>query len=94
MGGHNCAEVRICVDYCGTPGVSFGGGFRIGETGQKITVLVDPEQFERFDAYCESHGFKKSTLICRLIREHLDTERFRLQGELLFAKRQMNDHDT
>ena len=30
----------------------------------------------RFEAYCEAKGFKKSTLIARLIREHLDRENF------------------
>ena len=42
----------------------------------KITVLLDPEEFGRFEAYCESQGFKKSTLIARLIREHLDMAGF------------------
>jgi len=51
---------------------------------KKVTVLLTPEQFERFQAYCESHGHKKSTLTCRLIREHLDFERFHPQGELVF----------
>lgn len=54
---------------------------------KKITVLVDPEQFERFDAYCESRGYKKSTLICRLIREYLDEQQFHVQGELAFPNR-------
>ena len=48
----------------------------------KITVLLDPEEFERFEAYCESQGFKKSTLIARLIREHLDAARFQIQRSL------------
>ncbi len=38
----------------------------------KISVLLDSEEFQRFDAYCEQQGFKKSTLIARLIRDHLD----------------------
>ncbi|WP_411838904.1 hypothetical protein [Paracoccus sp. ME4] len=48
----------------------------------KITVLLDAREFERFERYCDARGFKKSTLIVRLIREHLDEERFELQREL------------
>lgn len=42
----------------------------------KITVLLDHREFGRFEAYCSSQGFKKSTLIVRLIREHLDLAGF------------------
>ena len=38
----------------------------------KISVLLDPEEFQRFDTYCQQQEFKKSTLIARLIRDHLD----------------------
>lgn len=48
----------------------------------KITVLLDPEEFRRFEAYCETQGFKKSTLIVRLIREHLDAAQFQMQRSL------------
>lgn len=48
----------------------------------KITVLLDPDEFQRFKAYCEAQGFKKSTLIARLIREHLDGARFQMQRSL------------
>jgi hypothetical protein len=48
----------------------------------KITVIIEDEEFVRFEAYCNRNGFKKSTLICRLIREHLDSERFSLQRTL------------
>jgi hypothetical protein len=48
----------------------------------KVTVLLDEEEFERFRCYCDGRGFKKSTLIARLIREHLDSERFAIQAEL------------
>lgn len=40
----------------------------------KITVLLDDEEFARFDAYCRERGYKKSTLIARLIRQFLDLE--------------------
>jgi hypothetical protein len=48
----------------------------------KITVLLDGAEFGRFDAYCAKNGFKKSTLISRLIREHLDAAGFWQQEDL------------
>lgn len=48
----------------------------------RVHVLLADEQAERFDAYCRSKGHKKSTLIARLIREHLDRERFDVQPTL------------
>jgi hypothetical protein len=48
----------------------------------KISVVLSAMEFARFDAYCAEKGFKKSTLIARLIREHLDRESFRVQGTL------------
>ena len=48
----------------------------------KITVILGGEEFERFSAYCAAQGFKKSTLIARLIRELLDREQFQIQGKL------------
>jgi hypothetical protein len=39
-----------------------------------VTVLLSEDQFSRFTAFCDSKGYKKSTLIVRLIREYLDSE--------------------
>lgn len=50
------------------------------EKPKKITVLLDPDQSERFEAYCREKGYKKSTLMARLIREHLDSEGFGEHG--------------
>lgn len=44
-----------------------------------MSVLLPEEESNRFDAYCQAKGFKKSTLIVRLIREHMDRERFGMQ---------------
>ena len=44
------------------------------KTVGKITVLLSPEEFDRFDGFCRDRGFKKSTLIARLIRQYLDLE--------------------
>jgi metal-responsive CopG/Arc/MetJ family transcriptional regulator len=49
---------------------------------QKVSVLLEPEEAERFDAFCREKGFKKSALIARLIREHLQQEQFRTQRTL------------
>lgn len=48
----------------------------------KISVLLTQEEARRFDAYCNELGYKKSTLIARLIREHLDREEFPMQMEM------------
>ena len=48
----------------------------------KISVLLSPEEGLRFDAYCRERGYKKSTLIARLIREHLEQENFAVQTEM------------
>ena len=47
----------------------------------KITVILLPEEFKRFDAYCQQQGFKKSPLIARLIRDHLASVGFSSQSE-------------
>ena len=39
----------------------------------KVTVIIEDDEFARFEAYCSRNGYKKSTLICRLIREHPQT---------------------
>ena len=49
----------------------------------KISVLVPEDEAIRFEAYCTDRGYKKSTLIVRLIKELLDKERYPSQGSLL-----------
>jgi metal-responsive CopG/Arc/MetJ family transcriptional regulator len=44
------------------------------KTPNKMTVLLNDDEFERFDTYCRERGYKKSTLIARLIRQYLDLE--------------------
>jgi hypothetical protein len=39
-----------------------------------IQVLLDWNEAARFEEYCQSRGFKKSTLIARLVKEYLDRE--------------------
>jgi hypothetical protein len=52
----------------------------------KISVLMPHAEAERFEAFCDAEGHKKSTLIRRLVREHLDSLGFASQTEL-FKKR-------
>ncbi len=40
----------------------------------RVQVLLPADEGERFAAYCARNGFKKSTLIARLVREHLERE--------------------
>lgn len=51
----------------------------------RIQVLMPPEDADRFEEYCRERGFKKSTLIVRLVREHLEHEKFKPQHELFDA---------
>ncbi|OLB50287.1 MAG: hypothetical protein AUI08_05845 [Gemmatimonadetes bacterium 13_2_20CM_2_65_7] len=47
----------------------------------KVSVLLTEEELARFERYCVERGYKKSTLIARLIRDHLNGEGFEVQGE-------------
>lgn len=47
----------------------------------RIQVLLDGPAAERFERFCKIRGHKKSTLIARLVRDHLDREGFASQGE-------------
>ena len=48
----------------------------------QVSVLLDQSEYDRFDAYCHKEGFKKSTLIARLVREHLNREGFDPQHKM------------
>lgn len=48
----------------------------------RVQVLMKPEEADRFERFCRQRGHKKSTLIARLIRDHLDDENFQPQAEL------------
>jgi len=50
----------------------------------RVQVLMPPSDAERFEAYCREKGHKKSTLIARLIREHLAREGYAAQTSLSF----------
>ncbi|HEY8668748.1 MAG TPA: hypothetical protein VIL86_19025, partial [Tepidisphaeraceae bacterium] len=44
-------------------------------------VGLTDEEFDRLDAYCRERGYKKSTLLARLIRQYLDLEGFQTVRE-------------
>ncbi len=48
----------------------------------RVTVILNEEDGQLFEAYCDKNGFKKSTLINRLIREHIENSGFKLQRNL------------
>lgn len=51
-------------------------------SAQKISVLLSGEDAQRFEAYCEEFGYKKSTLIARLVREFLSKENYPAQQSI------------
>lgn len=52
----------------------------------RVTVILNDEDAEVFEAYCEQQGHKKSTLINRLIREHIENSGFEHQRKLFDRK--------
>ena len=48
----------------------------------KISVLLTDSEESRFDAYCDEKGYKKSTLVARLIRDYLNKEGYGIQDKL------------
>jgi len=59
----------------------------------RVQVLIPKEEAKRFNAYCREKGFKKSPLIARLIREHMDREGFRPQRDL-FEQNQKEPNES
>lgn len=43
----------------------------------RVQVLMRPVEAAVFERYCEDRGHKKSTLIARLVRDHLEREGYR-----------------
>jgi metal-responsive CopG/Arc/MetJ family transcriptional regulator len=44
------------------------------DSRRKISVVLQGNLFQQFTTYCANQGYKKSPLIARLIREHMDEE--------------------
>jgi hypothetical protein len=49
---------------------------------QKVSVLLPDGDAYRFESYCEEFGYKKSTLIARLVRDFLNRENYPVQKTL------------
>jgi hypothetical protein len=77
--------VLTSADFSGTPQVQIN-------PVAKITVLLTNGEFERFQAFCDRKGHKKSTLIARLIREHLDREEAEKDHEISQIERKTPKH--
>lgn len=57
-------------------------GNHLGKLRQsKVSVLLTEEELDRLERYCLELGYKKSTLIARLIRDHLNAEQLRSEAE-------------
>ena len=51
----------------------------------RLQVLLNRPDAERFERFCEARGHKKSTLIAKLVRDHLDREDFAAQRDFFRA---------
>ncbi|WP_298191113.1 hypothetical protein [Novosphingobium sp.] len=51
----------------------------------KLSVLISEDEADRFTCYCQERGYKKSTLVARLIHEHLEREGYPDQRSLFIA---------
>lgn len=51
----------------------------------RVQVILNRPDAERFERFCEARGHKKSTLIAKLVRDHLDREGFAAQGDFFSA---------
>jgi hypothetical protein len=38
---------------------------------KKVSVLLAGSDYDRFESFCKQQGFKKSTLVAKLIRDYL-----------------------
>lgn len=66
-----CLLLRLRAVFFANPSAK---GPSVSNKQKKITVLLDQAEFDRFDRFCNDRGFKKSTLLVRLIREFLASE--------------------
>jgi hypothetical protein len=76
IGADSRTVLRIALYFSGFMLIlmDIAGDVRMSSRLVRLTVLLKPDEAERLDAYCEESGHKKSTLIARLVRDHLDHE--------------------
>ena len=53
----------------------------------RVSVVLNDFEGEVFSEYCRVKGYKKSTLIKRLIREHIDSSDYNHQVEMFSKSR-------
>jgi hypothetical protein len=41
---------------------------------RKVSVLLAGSDYDRFESFCKQQGFKKSTLVAKLIRDYLQKD--------------------
>jgi len=51
---------------------------------KKVSVVLSVEEYERLTHFCADKGFKKSTLMARLLRDYLDRQGYQTQKGLNF----------
>jgi hypothetical protein len=49
---------------------------------ERVTVILEAAEYARLCGYCQDHGYKKSTLIARIIRDYLDALAYPTQQAL------------
>lgn len=59
---------------------------------RKVSVLLTETEFTQLDNLCHLKGYKKSTLIARLVREFLDQNRFQITDSLTNGNRTKGEH--
>lgn len=56
-----------------------------------VSVLLTDEEFRRLESFCDGRGYKKSTLIAWLIREHLDVRQHEMRQTLPFPQLRVDE---
>jgi metal-responsive CopG/Arc/MetJ family transcriptional regulator len=59
---------------------------------RKVSVLLTETEFIQLDDLCHLKGYKKSTLIARLVREFLNENRFQNTDTLTNVYRTKGEH--
>lgn len=76
---HNCTLLLTRSPSQTKLSVWLDGAIRVGDVS-RVQVLLRAEEALRFERFCQQLGHKKSTLIARLIREHLDRHGFEMNA--------------
>lgn len=58
---------------------------------RKVSVLLTEQDEARLSAFCFANGHKKSTLIAKLVRDHLDQQDVTLARNLHMRDRHSRD---